>query len=139
MTICDILGVSDVLKSVQDKTDKVNAEIQKKLTSAAGELIARSTRLTPIETGELRARTFIDKPQLEDGAWLVNCGYEKNSMAYPKTGEGTGNEYAVYVHERMDLKHKVGQAKFLETAFKDFEDEMLEYLRPAAEEGFEEG
>lgn len=134
MTDCCLNGVSETFGKIQDKINEMNEELKRKLTLAGGEIIAESTKITPLETGELRARTFINEPELDNGNWIVNIGYEKGGMSYPATSEGTGNEYAVYVHERMDLKHKIGQAKFLETAFKNFESEMLEYIAPDMEQ-----
>ena len=39
------------------------------------------------------------------------------------------NAYSVYVHERTELHHDVGQAKFLETALQTKEPEFLPYLK----------
>ena len=41
--------------------------------------------------------------------------------------------YAPFVHERLELKHPVGQAKFLETAL--METPIIEILERAAKEG----
>jgi len=129
MVDADLTGVSESIS----KLTKINSTVAKKighaLTLSAGEVIAQATRLTPIETGELRARTFIDTPKSDDnGKHSVYFGYEKNGDMFPKTPEGTGNLYSVYVHERTELHHPVGQSKFLETAFNNFESEMLQYL-----------
>jgi len=37
---------------------------------------------------------------------------------------GYTQEYAIYVHERLDLKHPVGQAKFLEQPAREMRDEL---------------
>lgn len=44
-------------------------------------------------------------------------------------------EYAVEVHERTDQHHKVGQAKYLETAAKQSEQEVKQRLRQATKQG----
>ena len=44
-------------------------------------------------------------------------------------------DYAAEVHERTDQRHKVGQAKYLETAAKHSEQEVKQRLREASKQG----
>lgn len=107
----------------------------------ANEILARSARLVPKKTGELVARGFTEGPLLSDDGlqYYAVVGYEKHSDHFPKTS-GTADDgtkpkpdhYAVWVHERTDLHHPNGQAKFLEEPYKAATDEYLEYLAEAA-------
>lgn len=67
-------------------------------------VMAESKRIVPVETGALRASGQVQPPEVEGTRVSVRMGY--GNAAVP---------YAVYVHERLDLKHKPPtQAKFLE-------------------------
>jgi|TARA_Y100000310_G_scaffold7603_1_gene8333 hypothetical protein len=66
------------------------------------ELEAASVPLVPVATGRLRnARTVVVRGIIDPEALL-----------------SYNTAYAVYVHERLDLRHPVGEAKFLEKPFK---------------------
>lgn len=43
--------------------------------------------------------------------------------------------YALHVHERVDITHKVGQAKFLEQPAKQFKSEIWRIVKTAAKAG----
>jgi hypothetical protein len=53
-------------------------------------------------------------------------GYERNIPAE--------NSYAVPLHERVEVHHDVGQAKFLETAMKTKQPEYLPFIRKIIKE-----
>jgi len=59
---------------------------------------AESQKRTPVDTGYLRSSA---KTRMESD-YAVLIGYEAS--------------YAIFVHERTNLKHKVGEAKFLQNA-----------------------
>lgn len=77
----------------------------------------RSMDLTPVKTSNLRgshhARTY-DTPKGPMGE--VFCG-------------GAVASYAIYVHERLDVRHENGIPKFLSTALAISDKEILEILR----------
>jgi hypothetical protein len=57
----------------------------------------------PVEKGILRSSGHVEKPVLRPGRIEVILGYG-----------GPAKAYALVQHERLDFKHKVGQAKYLE-------------------------
>jgi hypothetical protein len=59
--------------------------------------------LTPVEFGNLRREFHVAEP-----ADILSNGLVMKIW--------NSQNYAVYVHERLELKHKEGQAKFLEAA-----------------------
>jgi hypothetical protein len=68
-----------------------------------------AVRRCPIDTGALR----------------------KSARVKIRGNEGSinfGMDYAVYVHERLDLRHPVGEAKFLENAWNVKKKEFMEAL-----------
>jgi len=64
-----------------------------------------SRRRTPVLTGALRASHETSLPLVtrDEVAIAIRCG-------------GPAAPYAIYVHEMVELHHRVGQAKFLESA-----------------------
>lgn len=60
---------------------------------------------TPVDKGPLRASGFADPPEIKGNEIKGRIGFDK--------------EYAVYVHERTELLHPVGEAKFLENAMNE--------------------
>lgn len=69
----------------------------------------RSTSMdkTPIDTGSLKSSHYVTEPEgLEVGRPQVTIG----------CGGGPAQPYAIVQHERLDLRHPEGEAKFLEKA-----------------------
>jgi hypothetical protein len=94
----------------------------------AGEIEAESVKLTPIDTGELRSRSYIHGPLYDskNQQYTMVVGYEKDTPAE--------NSYAVQVHEYVEVHHDVGQAKFLETAFETKQPEYLPFIKQIIKE-----
>ena len=81
---------------------------------AALQIIADdATQRTPIDTGQLRKSQYIRKVQNE--GWVI------------------GNEapYSLHVHERLDVNHPIGEAKFIEKAVAA---KMTEFLNELTKE-----
>ena len=70
-----------------------------------------SARRTPVDTGNLRASGI--------GNLKGSRGIIKSTPAGAVAFTANTAEYAVHVHERTDIRHKVGEAKFLENALKE--------------------
>lgn len=120
-------GEEQLMANLKDCTKEMTEELARAMFTFGGKIMSRSTELTPLKTGELRRRAFVEGPlEDEDGSYTVVVGYEKHDT--PVEG---GNFYAVPVHERLDAHHETGQAKFLETALKELSSEYLEYLAEA--------
>jgi hypothetical protein len=100
-------------------------EFHKRMTKAGTDLIGavgralyteaeiikeKSVQDTPVETGALRGSHRVEKP-------LVANDFSEIRVDIRVGGPSPGHadvHYAVYVHERLDLHHPVGKAKFLE-------------------------
>ncbi len=72
-----------------------------------------SMKRTPVETGVLRASHDTEKPTQRAG--LIETKI---------TVGGAASAYAVPVHFRDELKHRVGQARFLESALNDARSQL---------------
>lgn len=76
------------------------------VTEEQSAVITSAQERTPVDTGVLRGSGTVLKPKLSATGVTVEAGFG-----------GAAQEYAIVVHERMDVNHPVGQAKFLESAF----------------------
>jgi hypothetical protein len=103
----------------------VDARIKQNMKNGAGQIMALSLTKTPEKTGELRDRAYFEGPVKSVDGYAVEVGYEK--LAHIKEE----NRYAVPVHERTEVHHKIGQAKFLEDAVNEFEDEWKDLMSDA--------
>lgn len=89
-------------------------------------IMGASQQEVPIDTGALLTSGQVNLPQPGLGSISVELGYGYGDAVNPKTGEAVTG-YAIYVHERTELRHKSPRkAKFLEDPAK------------AAEAGFAE-
>lgn len=104
------IGVRSIRTRFVDELKKIKADNLKGLTIAAAIIKRESQRLTPVDTGNLRASTY------------VSSNKNKNT---PIVEIGCTADYATLVHEEIDIPHTVGQAKFLETAVNNSTDRII--------------
>lgn len=108
--------------------DKAFEALSAELYAQANAIIEASLPLVPVDTGSLRASSYVTEPERNGDHVTVEFGYGGVATKInPKTGEPTG-AYAVYVHENLEAHHKVGQAKYLQTpaeeAFRDMPEKI---------------
>lgn len=92
--------------ALEARVDEVAPEA---LAQAMEHVRAAAVERTPIETGNLA------------GSAAVHVDGDEASITYD-------GPYARYQHERLDLRHEHGQAKFLESALADEKDKAIEIL-----------
>lgn len=97
-------GEKEMARRVQ-KAGKVYPEVTGRGMQREGfRIMEASQPQVPVEFGRLRASGFVDDPRIVGGSPEVRLGY--------------GTDYAVFVHERLDVSHPVGKAKYLEDPLK---------------------
>lgn len=97
----NIVGASDVANNLL------------KLASIAGEAVAQSlNEVAEVTLTDAKERTPVDTGTLKSSGKVSEHATLRKHQA--KLTYGT--EYAVWVHEQTNLKHRVGEAKFLEKA-----------------------
>lgn len=88
---------------------------------------AKAVAKTPVDSGRLRATHYVAPPVKDKGRMTVEIGF--------------GTDYAVYVHERTEVGHPVGEAKFLEKALNErtsgFKERMAKRVRANLRSGVE--
>lgn len=99
------------LEELQRRLDLTQEALTKGVAAglyAVGQNIrSTSMELAPVDTGALRSSHYVTEPEgLEVGRPTVTIG----------CGGGPAQPYAIVQHERLDLRHPEGGAKFLEKA-----------------------
>jgi len=72
-----------------------------------------------VETPECRARTPIDTGALVNTVRTVGPEYRGQFVFCGTVAGGPDAPYAPYVHENLEAHHPVGQAKFIESVYRE--------------------
>lgn len=112
-----------VQKAVRDLGEQGPPRLARALYAEAQEIMTKSRRLVPVDTGALRA------------SGQVRTGHTGRDPYVEIVYGGPAAPYAIYVHERLDVNHTVGQAKFLEQPTLEQVRGMGDRLAAAIREG----
>jgi hypothetical protein len=113
-----LTGAGELQRELQRLMKEAPDAMADALLEEAHALGADSVPLTPLKRGRLRNSRFVE---LKKG---------KN----PEATVGYDTEYAVHVHERTELRHPVGQAKFLQEPFERRQSGYFERLAARAKQ-----
>lgn len=109
-----VIGLGSLKAKLNSLGDGANSVAATVLYQESEKIITDAKRLTPVLTGDLRNSGFVRPPLICKSGVSVELGFG-----------GAAASYAVFVHERVDIPHKVGQAKFLEAAFVARKDAVM--------------
>jgi len=116
-----LIGQKELLARLSVYNEKMTKEVARALKDSGDEIVRVALPLTPLDTGELRARSFNDGPLEFNGSYHQVVGYERHDRNYV-------DQYAVKVHEDLTARHSVGQAKYLEEAVNITAPKIGKYL-----------
>lgn len=109
-----ILGVQHLRNNLREAGPRATRALTASLFAEGQRVMGEAKKLAPVDTGTLRASGTVLPPHIEgDGRIVVTLGFG-----------GAAKTYALIQHERLDYRHKVGQAKYLETAMDEAEELM---------------
>lgn len=108
-------GVLEVQNTLVAKILEIEGATKKGLLAAGLLIETESIQRTPKDIGNLRSSAYTQPT--EDG---VQVGYTA--------------DYAPHVHENLESRHPIGEAKFLERAMNEKEAEALELIKQHAAE-----
>lgn len=100
-----LVGADVLAKQLASMAERLDRAFASALYDEANELRAASMANTPVDKGVLRASHYATLPAPDGGRIVSEVG-----------AGGPAEPYAMAVHERMDVAHEVGGAKFLEAA-----------------------
>ncbi len=105
-------GLDEFQKFLKETPGIVRRDVEAGLVQEGENIMGVSKQRTPVDLGPLKASGHVKLPKTKRGETDVTLAY--------------GTDYALAVHERVSrpvtsgpVFHRVGQAKFLESAMKD--------------------
>ena len=127
----DPIKTRKVLRNLNKIALGVQSESQKVLVAIAEKIMEASKLEVPQDTTALLQSAFVDVNSYRRSVIQINFGYGGPADATNyKTGK-LASSYAIYVHERLDLFHPVGKAKFLEDPMNAYVSKLLPELAAA--------
>jgi len=100
----ELIGIDKVLANLNKEIGKIEGQTVAGMRAALLKVKALSIVKTPVDTGNLRQSHFVDVRK------------KKRSI---EGIIGAIAAYAIFVHEDLEAKHTVGEAKFLENAIRE--------------------
>lgn len=94
-----VAGIKETQARIKALTAEYPRAVATALYQEALELYADSILQVPVDTGHLRRSAYAAPPNLKDAQPAARVGY--------------GVSYALPVHDRVEVKHEVGKARFL--------------------------
>lgn len=98
--VAKLLGMAQFKANALLATDRYRRAAGGAVFREASRVMGVSIREVPVDTGRLRATGFVAPPDTTIRGVSVQFGY--------------GTDYAVAVHERTEVPHRTGKAKFLD-------------------------
>lgn len=101
------VGLDETVAHIRALGDAPTAvrQLAKALFTRGSKILQVSQRLVPVDTGALRGSGHVTFPEVDGKSASVKIVYG-----------GAAAPYAYEVHENLQAYHRVGQAKYLETA-----------------------
>lgn len=117
-----IKGIPKVNKALDEASKGYRGAVLAAVYQKGFAIIADSVKRTPVKTGRLRQSVFVGRP---DRRGIVPIGY--------------GTDYALAVHERVEVFHKIGGPKFLESAVNKHRNGYVDAINNLAKRNFQRG
>jgi hypothetical protein len=95
-----VRGTKEVMRNMGRVQKGVPRDLERGLVRVAESIIGDAKDMTPVDTGALRASGHVRKPKRDVRGMKVELGFG-----------GPAVDYAIPVHERTDVRHKVGKGR----------------------------
>lgn len=105
-------GARQIAKNLRIAEELVLRELGKAVYAEARQIMDEAGGEVPKGTRALYNSRYVAPPSRTSAEIKITCGFG-TQLRNPVTGQPTA-EYANIVHERLDVKHPNGKAKFLE-------------------------
>lgn len=108
MITVEVKGTKELQRALEKLGKQALPEAGKALYAEAELIMTDSKKQCPVDTGTLRSTGYVEQPEASGDQVTVQMGYG-----------GPAAPYAIWVHERLDLRHNPPtKAKFLEDPVK---------------------
>lgn len=131
-------GLREVEQNLNDAISEIKGDVTEGVQDVGLDLLRRSVKLAPVETGTLRGSGYVDfnnrriAEGTESGGVIPKQKVMK-SLGNPSAEVGFGEKYAAKQHEEVGYRHpRGGQAKYLEEPMKRNTSKYVELIREKA-------
>lgn len=100
----DLAGLSQIMSMLSQVADRFPRIASEALRAEAEVEMTEAKKRVPVRTGALRGSGHVTGPTRSGGVVEVRMAFGNSAI-----------DYAVAVHENMEMLHHTGQAKFLES------------------------
>jgi len=115
MKMVAITGMPKVLRNLKLSKNRIASQVERGLKKGGLFIQRESQEIVPIDTGNLKG-----------GAFTRHKGYGFNTDVIV----GYVADYAVYVHEDLNARHKSGKrAKYLESVVREKKNEIVKIVK----------
>jgi hypothetical protein len=105
-----VTGLKEIASAFEKSKGAVRDAMATGVWAVAQNTLTRAKQKVPVDTGALRSSGTVDPATPPKAGQLVEITAGFGGPAAP---------YAIVVHERTDIAHREGEAKFLETALQE--------------------
>jgi len=116
----DISGVAKVEENLRSFAEKTIKAMVNGVTKFARTEMVEMKKRTPVDTGELQDSGYVKMPRFVSGVMTCEVGFWA--------------PHALWVHEDLEAFHRVGEAKFMESVWK----ESAPYFLPRVTQSMQE-
>lgn len=117
-------GVRRFITNLNKAALGISSRSQQVLVRVAEQIMEESKAQVPKDTEALLDSAYIEVTTNRRSIVQVTFGYGgTQDKINPKT-QKLASTYAIYVHERLDLNHPVGKAKFLEDPVNQYTQQL---------------
>lgn len=109
-------GLDRILKNLNQQISNIEGANEQGLLQAALLIKREAQEKTPVDTGNLKNSAYTDSEGGDEPSAVI--GYQAS--------------YAPFVHEDLEARHDNGEAKFLEKALNENQNQILEIIRQRA-------
>lgn len=111
-----VIGVNKILSNLKIANAQTSESIERGLKKAGTYIQGQSQRIVPVDTTNLKGSARTDS---------TGKGWDTKVVVH----YGAGADYAVYVHEDLNARHKKGKrAKFLESVVRENLQKIFEIV-----------
>lgn len=101
----NLTGQEQVARNMKAAIERMQQGAKAGAYQAAGNIITEAKERCPVDVGTLAGSGYAGQPTIEGSILTVPMGFG-----------GPAEDYAIVQHEKLELHHAKGEAKFLERA-----------------------
>lgn len=121
----NVTGDKEIIERMKQIVRQHPSELAAALYTESELVMTQSKEQIPVDTGAAKNSAHVDAPKIGANEVTIEFGYGGTATKVnPKSGKPT-TTYLIKIHEDMDVRHKVGKAKFLEDPVKAWEGDLV--------------